>query len=84
MLLYLLRSSSKPGLANINPFGGRGHTIHKGLPEGHTCVYTYLKGGGIELTRMLVFTYTTFVVLLFIIVAILCSVDLLYSVKLCY
>jgi hypothetical protein len=73
-----------PGLTNINPLEGRGHTIHKGLPEGRTGICLNRKGGGIKLPRMLLFTNMSFVLLLFIKVAILCSLDLLYFVKLCY
>ena len=44
-------------------------------------MYTHIvKVGGIELCRILVFTNMTFLLLLFIKVAILCSVDLLYCV----
>jgi hypothetical protein len=44
-------------------------------------VYTRIvKVGGVELSRILVFTNMTFVLLLFIKIAVLCSVDLLYCV----
>lgn len=45
-------------------------------------MYTHIikVGGGIELYRILVFTNMTFVLLLFIKVAILCSADLIYCV----
>jgi hypothetical protein len=46
-------------------------------PEGHTSIYMYRKGEGIELTRPLLFTNTTLVLLLCIKVVILCSVHLL-------
>jgi len=51
--------------------------MNKDSPKGHTCVFMYQKGGGTELTRPLLFINTTFVLLLFSIVAILCSVHLL-------
>jgi hypothetical protein len=78
MLLYVLRSSCKPGLANFNPL--ERHTVHKDSSDDDTCAYTNRKGRGAELTRMLLFTNMTFVLLLFINVAILCSVNLLYYV----
>lgn len=47
----------------------------------YTCI---VKVGVIELSRILVFTNMTFVLLLFIKFAILCSVDPLYGAKMCY
>jgi hypothetical protein len=53
----------KSGLANFNPL--KGHTIRKDSPEGRTYVYKYRKWN------------TTFVLLLFVTFAMLCSADLL-------
>jgi hypothetical protein len=68
-----------PGLAIFNPL--KGHTFRKGLPGDRNCVSVYIEegwgaGGRIELKVTPLFTNTTFVLLLFIKVAILGSMDL--------
>jgi len=71
----------RKGLANLD--SQEGHTISKDWPEGCTCVYM-CRNGSVKLTGTPLFTNMTFLLLPFIKVSVICSVELLYYVQLFY